>query len=47
MGAGEISGYERTVSVIDIYTFTEERRIDVAYNLERIKACLLYTSRCV
>ena len=38
MGAGETSGYERTVSVIDIYTFTEERRIDVAYNLERIKA---------
>lgn len=38
MGAGETSGYERTVSVIDIETFTEEKRIDVAYNLERLKA---------
>jgi hypothetical protein len=38
MGAGETSGYERTVSVIDIGTFKEEKRIDVAYNLERIKA---------
>jgi len=38
MGAGETSGYERTVSVIDIATFKEEKRIDVAYNLERIKA---------
>lgn len=38
MGAGETSGYERTVSVIDIKEFKEERRIDVAYNLERIKA---------
>lgn len=38
MGAGSTSGYERTVSVIDIPTFKEEKRIDVAYNLERIKA---------
>ena len=38
MGAGATEGYERTVSVIDIATFTEEKRIDVAYNLERIKA---------
>lgn len=38
MGAGSILGYERTVSVIDIPTFTEEKQIDVAYNLERIKA---------
>ncbi|MDR1517900.1 MAG: YncE family protein [Dysgonamonadaceae bacterium] len=38
MGAGGTSGYERTVSVIDIESFREERRIDVAYNLERIKA---------
>lgn len=38
MGAGETSGYERTVSVVDIATFKEEKRIDVAYNLERIKA---------
>ena len=38
MGAGNSKGYERTVSVIDIATFKEEKRIDVAYNLERIKA---------
>ena len=38
MGAGSTSGYERTVSVIDIATFKEEKRIDVAYNLERLKA---------
>ncbi|HBK30824.1 MAG TPA: hypothetical protein DDZ78_04270, partial [Porphyromonadaceae bacterium] len=38
MGAGNTKGYERTVSVIDIATFQEEKRIDVAYNLERIKA---------
>lgn len=38
MGAGNTEGYERTVSVIDIATFKEEKRIDVAYNLERIKA---------
>lgn len=38
MGAGSTEGYERTVSVIDIATLTEEKRIDVAYNLERIKA---------
>lgn len=38
MGASATTGYERTVSVIDIATFKEEKRIDVAYNLERIKA---------
>lgn len=38
MGAGHTTGYERTVSVIDIKSFTEESRIDVAYNLDRIKA---------
>jgi DNA-binding beta-propeller fold protein YncE len=38
MGANSTGGYERTVSVIDIASFKEERRIDVAYNLERIKA---------
>lgn len=38
MGAGDTKGYERTVSVIDISTFKEDNRIDVAYNLERIKA---------
>ncbi|GAB3419542.1 hypothetical protein GCM10027516_15160 [Niabella aquatica] len=38
MGASDTKGYERTVSVIDIATFKEEKRIDVAYNLERIKA---------
>ena len=38
MGAGDTKGYERTVSVIDIASFTEEKRIDVAYNLESIKA---------
>lgn len=30
--------YDRTVSVIDMNTFTETKRIDVAINLERIKA---------
>lgn len=38
MGASDTKGYERTVSVIDITSFKEEKRIDVAYNLERIKA---------
>lgn len=38
MGADNSKRYERTVSVIDIAMFTEEKRIDVAYNLERIKA---------
>lgn len=38
MGAGNTEGYERTVSVIDIESFEEEKRIDVAYNLSRIKA---------
>ena len=31
-------GYDRTVSVIDLNTFTEERRIDVAPNLFRLRA---------
>ncbi|MDB5149742.1 MAG: YncE family protein, partial [Mucilaginibacter sp.] len=30
--------YERTVSVIDLASFTELKRIDVAINLERVKA---------
>ena len=38
MGAGNSDGYERTVSVIDLKTFKEESRIDVAINLERIRA---------
>lgn len=38
MGASSTEGYERTVSVIDIDSFKEEKRIDVDYNLERIKA---------
>ena len=38
MGAGSTDNYERTVSVIDIASFTEEKRIDVEYNLHRIRA---------
>lgn len=38
MGAGNTEKYERTVSVIDLFTFKEEKRIDVAYNLHHIKA---------
>lgn len=38
MGAGNTDKYERTVSVIDMASFTEEKRIDVAYNLHHIKA---------
>lgn len=38
MGASSTSNYERTVSVIDLNSFTEEKRIDVDYNLFRIKA---------
>ncbi len=38
MGAGDTENYERTVSVIDIKTFKEEKRIDVDYNLHRIRA---------
>jgi DNA-binding beta-propeller fold protein YncE len=38
MGAGNTSNYERTVSVIDLNSFTEKKRIDVDYNLFRIKA---------
>ncbi len=38
MGAGSTEKYERTVSVIDITTFKENNRIDVAYNLHHIKA---------
>ncbi len=36
MGAGDTDGYERTVSVIDIATFKEVKRIDVAYKSERL-----------
>lgn len=38
MGAGSTEKYERTVSVIDLATFKEDKRIDVAYNLDHIKA---------
>jgi DNA-binding beta-propeller fold protein YncE len=38
MGAGTTEKYERTVSVIDLPTFMEEKRIDVAYNLDHIIA---------
>lgn len=38
MGAGNTEKYERTVSVIDLATFKEEKRIDVAYNLDHILA---------
>lgn len=36
MGAGDTDKYERTVSVIDLNSFTELRRIDVAPNLDRV-----------
>jgi YVTN family beta-propeller protein len=32
------SNYERTVSVVDLNTFTETKRIDVAINLDQMKA---------
>lgn len=38
MGAGSTEKYERTVSVIDLATFKEDKRIDVAYNLHHILA---------
>ncbi|MCE4565535.1 YncE family protein [Maribellus sp. CM-23] len=38
MGSGSTENYERTVSVIDLESFTEETRIDVDYNLHRIRA---------
>ncbi|MEN0057064.1 MAG: DUF5074 domain-containing protein [Mucilaginibacter sp.] len=38
MGAGNTEKYERTVSVIDLATFKEDKRIDVDYNLHHIKA---------
>lgn len=38
MGAGNTEKYERTLSVIDLATFKEDKRIDVAYNLHHIKA---------
>ncbi|RXK87211.1 YncE family protein [Filimonas effusa] len=38
MGAGSSEKYERTVSVIDLASFTEDKRIDVAYNLHHIQA---------
>jgi DNA-binding beta-propeller fold protein YncE len=38
MGAGNTEKYERTVSVIDLVSFKEEKRIDVDYNLHHIKA---------
>lgn len=38
MGGGSTNKYERTVSVIDLATFREEKKIDVAYNLHHIRA---------
>lgn len=38
MGSGNSSGYERTVSVINLETFKEDNRIDVAINLHRVRA---------
>lgn len=38
MGAGKSANYERTVSVIDLATFEEEKRIEVGCNLHLIKA---------
>ncbi len=38
MGAGHTENYEKTVSVIDLHTYTEDKRIEVAYNLHRIIA---------
>ncbi|WP_291910057.1 YncE family protein [Chitinophaga sp. CB10] len=38
MGAGSSDKYERSVSVINLATFREESRIDVAYNLHHILA---------
>lgn len=37
MGAGSTAGYERTVSVVDLASFREEKRITVDYNLHRIR----------
>lgn len=37
MGAGSTAGYERTVSVVDLGTFREVKRIDVDYNLHRVR----------
>lgn len=38
MGVGNMEKYEKTISVIDISTFTEEKRIEVDYNLHRVTA---------
>lgn len=37
-GGYRVPDYDRTVSVIDLKTFTEERKIDVAVNLHRCRA---------
>lgn len=37
-GGYRVPDYDRTVSVIDLATFAEERKIDVAVNLHRIRA---------
>lgn len=37
-GGYRVPDYDRTVSVIDLETFTETKKIDVAINLHRIKA---------
>ena len=36
-GGYRVPNYDRTVSVIDLKTFTEEKKIDVAINLHRIQ----------
>ncbi|MGO4290908.1 DUF5074 domain-containing protein [Chitinophaga sp. RAB17] len=37
-GGYRVPNYDRTVSVIDLLTFTETKKIDVAINLDRVKA---------
>lgn len=37
-GGYRVPNYDRTVSVIDLLTFTETKKIDVAINLDRLKA---------
>ena len=37
-GGYRVPNYDKTVSVIDLKTFTEERKMDVAINLHRLRA---------
>jgi hypothetical protein len=37
-GGYRVQNYDRTVSIIDLDTFTEERKVDVAVNLHRLQA---------